>query len=109
MEEELRKKYENNEYMLQKLNDYLKHLPILMETLEKEYIQKCERKKQLCQQKEEFIESFMNTNALFYISSTEQYIEKKQNEFIFIKEDDVVYRIGTVSYTHLTLPTILRV
>ena len=35
MEEELRKKYENNEYMLQKLNDYLKHLPILMETLEK--------------------------------------------------------------------------
>jgi hypothetical protein len=114
MEEELRKKYENNEYMLQKLNDYLKHLPLLMETFEKEYLQKCERKKQLCQQKEEFIESFMNTHALFYISSTEQYIEKKQNEFAFIKEDDVLYRIGScipstlVHIKYKMIPIILK-
>ncbi len=112
--DELRKKYENNEYMMQKLNDYLKHLPLLMDTIEKEYVQKCERKKQLHKQKEDFIETFITTKSLYYISSTEQYIEKKINEFDIINEDDLVYLIGASipsSLTHIKykmIPVILK-
>jgi hypothetical protein len=91
--DELREKYATHEYMKQKLENYLQHLPVLMKTIEEGYHKKQLLKKEINQQKEEFIEEFMSAYSFFYIPQTELYVES--DGYSIISEDYIIHLIGT--------------
>jgi hypothetical protein len=91
--DELREKYATHEFMKQKLENYLQHLPVLMKTIEDDYTKKQTIKKEMNQQKEDFIEEFLSTYSYFYIPQSELFVD--QDTYSIISEDYIVHLIGT--------------
>ena len=92
MLEELREKYKNHEYMKQKVEDYITHLPVLMETLEEEYNKKQQKKQALLQKREEFIALFLSKHCFFYILQTELFVEYT-DRYKIVHEDVILQLI----------------
>jgi hypothetical protein len=92
--DELREKYATHEFMKQKLENYIQHLPVLMKTIEEDYHKKQTIKKEMNQQKEDFIEEFLSTYYFFYIQQTELFVEHLET-YSIISEDYIVHLIGT--------------
>ena len=100
-------KYKNNEAILKKLENYIdenleKHLDNICLRENKKYInllenanQREERKQQLIENQEKFINKFLNTNRYLYINSTEIFVYYHNNNFQTQKEDDILHKILT--------------
>jgi hypothetical protein len=112
--ESLRKQYEDNEYMTHRLEMHLKNLPFFMKTIEDEHTKKTARKHEFEVQKEIFTRDFLQANMIFFIPSTEQYIEKSREGLKFIQEDAISLRIGTMTpstlmvWKHKLISSILK-
>ena len=65
MVESLREKYKGNDFMTQKLEQYLQKLPILMQTIEDEHIQRETKKQEASILQDQFIEDFLIENHFF--------------------------------------------
>ena len=90
--EELREKYKNHEYMRQKLEDYVLHLPEQMKTLEEEYHKKQQKKQIIYEKREEFITSFFTRYTFYYIPQTEVYVEYT-DQYTITNEDTIIHLI----------------
>ena len=100
-------KYKNNENILKKLENYIhenleKHLDNICLRENKKYInllenanQREERKQQLIENQEKFINKFLNTNRFLYINSTEIFVYYDNINFQTQKEDDILHKILT--------------
>ena len=103
----LNEKYKNNENILKKLNIYInenleKHLDNICLKENKKYInslenanQREERKQQLIENQEKFINKFLNTNRYLYINTTDIFVYYDNNNFQTQKEDDILHKILT--------------
>ena len=90
--EELREKYKDHPYMKQKLEEYILHLPRLMQTVEDEYYRKQQKRKEHAAKCEEFKQGFLSKYSFFYIPQTEIYIEYTDH-YHRISEDSIVQLI----------------
>jgi hypothetical protein len=109
--DELREKYATHEFMKQKLENYIQHLPFLMKTIEEDYHKKQLLKHEINQQRDEFVEDFLNTYPFFYISQTELFID---NAYAIVSEDYIVHLIGSkldrplIPFKHKIIQAILK-
>ena len=90
--EELREKYKDHPYMKQKLEEYILHLPRLMQTVEDEYYRKQQKRKEHAAKCEEFKQGFLSKFSFFYIPQTEIYIEYTDH-YHRVSEDSIVQLI----------------
>ena len=90
--EELREKYKDHPYMKQKLEEYILHLPRLMQTVEDEYNRKQLKRKEHVAKCEEFKQGFLSKFYFFYIPQTEIYIEYTDH-YHRVSEDSIVQLI----------------
>lgn len=90
--EELREKYKDHPYMKQKVEEYILHLPRLMQTVEDEYNKKQLKRKEHAMKCEEFKQVFLSKYSFFYIPQTEIYIEYTDH-YHRVSEDSIVQLI----------------
>ena len=97
--DQMYEKYQDDPYMLSKINHYLqKQLPILLENTKNTREQNVLRIEDLSLEQEQFIQSFMNRNHYYYISTTEKFVYYDRNHYMEIMEDHVLYNIlNTIS------------
>jgi hypothetical protein len=100
--EELREKYKEHPYMKQKLEEYILHLPRLMQTVEDEYNKKQLKRKEHAMKCEEYKQWFLSKYNFYYIPQTETYIQYTDH-FHRVSEDSIVQLI--CSYLDKTLIT----
>ena len=92
--DELRLKYANDPYMLNKLEGYLQRLPLLMQSIEEEHVKKAAHQQEMNTKKDTFIKEFFTQYAFYYISSTETYIQKTE-EWKTVNEDYITHLVCT--------------
>jgi hypothetical protein len=92
-------KYEKNPYMLSKTNHYIiNQLPTILNNINMTHIERQSRIEELSQNQDQFIESFLNNNQYFYISSTENFFFYDGVHYQHFNEDDILYHIlSTIS------------
>jgi hypothetical protein len=93
--ETLQNKYEKNELIMNKLNEYIENLPNLLSSLNTTIIEKQKRKQKLEKESEKFIKKFLNNNKFYYHNSSELFFQYENNNYNIIKEDDIQYTILT--------------
>jgi hypothetical protein len=76
--EELRLKYAENPFMLNKLEGYLQRLPVLLQSVEEEHVKKVAYQQEMNTKRDAFIKDFFSTYSFYYLSSTETYIQKSE-------------------------------
>lgn len=91
--DELRTKYKDNEFMLNKLDTYVSRLPLLMQSIEEEHQKKTTQRLEVQQKKDMFILDFLKQYSFYYISSSETYLQK-QDTWAITREDDIIHKIG---------------
>jgi len=92
-------KYEKNPYMLSKTHSYIiNQLPTILENMNANHVERQARIDELTQNQDQFIESFLNNNQYFYISSTENFFFYDGIHYQHFNEDDIIYHIlSTIS------------
>jgi hypothetical protein len=92
-------KYEKNPYMLSKTHNYIiNQLPTILENINTTHLERQTRIEELTQNQDQFIESFLNNNQYFYISSTENFFFYDGFHYQLFNEDDILYHIlSTIS------------
>lgn len=104
MIESLREKYKGNDFMMQKLENFISQLPMLMQTIEEDHLRKEAKKQELCILRDEFIHEFMQMFHFFYIPQTELFIEYLDGNYIVTSEDDITHLIFTrIAETNLNV------
>jgi hypothetical protein len=93
MIESLREKYKGNDFMTQKLEQYLQRLPILLQAIEDEHIRRETKKQEISILQDQFIQEFMNQFSFFYIPQTELFIEYVDGNYTLVTEDDITHAI----------------
>ena len=97
--DQMYEKYKDDPYMLSKINHYIQNqLPLLLENIKNTRQQNVQRIEELSLEQEQFIQSFLNRNHYFYISTTEKFVYYDGNHYMEIMEDHVLYNIlNTIS------------
>ena len=91
---ELLKKYEGNDYILNKLNNYVHNiLPIQLENVLNNHNKKVERHDKLLENSREFIDKYLNNNNYYYCSSSEIYFKYDNLNYLTYKIDTILYEI----------------
>ena len=93
--DELRVKYKDNEFMLNKLDTYLARLPVVMQTIEEDHQKKTVQRQEVQNKKDSFILDFLKQHSFYYISSSETYIQKVDSTWNIIREDDIIHIAGS--------------
>ena len=86
-------KYKSNPYMTHKLEQYVQQIPMVMKTIEDDYIKKCKRQQELREIKDMFLFLFMSTHSYYYIPQTEIYVGYDQLNYQIVSEDDIAHEI----------------
>ena len=86
-------KYKSNTYMKNKLENYIKNLPIILSNIESEYDKRLINKEILNKNKETFISEFLEENHFLYIPQTELFIYYNNISYNTISEDDILHLI----------------
>ena len=92
--DELLKKYENNEYMLQRINTHI--TTILPNTLENEFKnheKRVSRTVSLRNNQNVFIQVFLSKNRFFYIPTNNFFYEYTENKYMIVKEDYIIHTL----------------
>ena len=86
----LREKYATNEYMSQKLEAYLNHLPVLMKTIEDTQHELETKRIALKTARTLFISQFTQSHPFYYIPQTELYLD--HDRFTVVPEDSATIK-----------------
>jgi hypothetical protein len=87
-------KYENDPYMLSKIHNYVVNLlPNILDKKKASHEESVQRIEALSQEQNTFIETFLNTNKYFYLSSTEKFFYYDGLHYQIISEDDILYNV----------------
>lgn len=96
-------KYENNPIIFNKYIQYIQNLPGLLENTNTTIIERAKRKNKLETESELFIQKFLHNSNFYYHTSSELFIQYRDNKYYTIKEDDVQYTILSTISAHKTL------
>tara|TARA_A100001015_G_C15031798_1_gene733739 strand:+ start:356 stop:1816 length:1461 start_codon:yes stop_codon:yes gene_type:complete len=91
--QQMKQKYKDNPYVLQKLNQYLEHIPDYLKNVELEYTKRSAKKDEQQKQTTLFVQYFFQHNEYYYISSTEFFIEYNNKQYILVSEDEIHNKI----------------
>jgi len=87
-------KYENNPYIFSKIHNYVCNLlPNILDKKNSSHEESVQRIETLSQEQNTFIETFLNTNKYFYLSSTEKYFYYDDEHYHIHSEDDILYTV----------------
>jgi hypothetical protein len=90
----LENKYKDNEYITSRLYHHIETLlPTTLETEYKIQQQREERKRQLSDKRDEFIERFLHTHRYFYCQHSELFIHYDGKHFNGYSEDEILHKI----------------
>ena len=87
-------RYSDNEYMSSRLVNYIEYLlPTALENERENYIIREERKKQLIQDKDEFVLRFLHRNNYFYSPQTDLFMVYDGTHFVSYSEGKIHHQI----------------
>ena len=92
--EELTSKYFDNHYILNKINNYIKNLPVYIENDNNNYIKRLERQDRVLEKTKEFVDNYINTNNYYYCANSEIYFKYDNINYFTYREDTILYEIG---------------
>lgn len=91
---DLLNKYENNEYMLQRINTHITTiLPNTLESEFKNHEKRISRNVLLRNNQNIFIQVFLSKNRFFYIQSNNFFYEYAENRYMIVKEDYIIHTL----------------
>jgi len=90
---ELNIKYNNNPYMLQRLETHLFDLPDILDRENKKYDERVSRFNELTLEQDNFYKIFLSKNQYFYMPYNSIYYEYDGKTYKIIKDDDIHYRL----------------
>ena len=90
----LENKYKDNEYITSRLYHHIETLlPTTLETEYKIQQQREERKRQLSDKRDEFVERFLHTHRYFYCQHSELFIHYDGKHYNGYSEDEILHKI----------------
>ena len=91
---ELFKKYENDKYMIQRINNHIvNYLPNTLNNELKNYEKRLIRNTFLTNEQHIFIQIFLSKNQYFYLPNNNFFYEYNGKNYFIIKEDDVIHKL----------------
>jgi len=109
-------KYDNNPYILHRLETYLTNLPTLLENENKKYHERVTRINELTMEQDNFYKVFLSKNQYYYMPYNNIYYEYDGKTYKIIKEDDIHYQLLStitdegklIQWKHKTKQNIIR-
>ena len=89
-------KYSNNNYVLNKMNNYINNLPIYLENDNTNNIKKIEKQDKIAEYSKQFIENYINSNNYYYCNSSEIYFKYDNYNYFTYRVDTILYEIGNL-------------
>ena len=92
--EELFKKYENNDYMLQRIyNHVVNYLPSVLDNELKNHEKRINRNMYLTNEQQIFIQVFLSKNQYYYLPSNNCFYEYNGKNYYIVKDDDIIHKL----------------
>lgn len=91
--QQMKQRYKDNPYVLQKLNQYIEHIPDYLKNVELEYTKRSAKKDEQQKQTTMFVQFFFHHNEYYYISSTEFFIQYANKQYTLVSEDEIHNKI----------------
>jgi len=92
--QELFKKYENNEYMLQRIHNHVvNYLPSVLDNELKNHEKRVNRNMYLTNEQQIFIQVFLNKNQYYYLPNNNCFYEYNGKNYYIIKDDDIIHKL----------------
>ena len=92
--QDLFKKYENNEYMLQRIHNHVvNYLPSVLDNELKNHEKRVNRNMYLTNEQQIFIQVFLNKNQYYYLTSNNCFYEYNGKNYCIIKDDDIIHKL----------------
>ena len=89
----LYEQYKNDEYILNKLENYINELPNLLILQKKNEVTRKERKERLINSQDKFIQNFLNNNLYFFSQASEIFFYYDKINYSTVKEDTIIHKI----------------
>lgn len=86
-------KYDNNPYVLHRLETYLTNLPTLLENENKKHNERIMRINELTMEQDNFYKVFLSKNQYYYMPFNNIYYEYDGKTYKIIKEDDIHHNL----------------
>jgi hypothetical protein len=87
-------KYQGNDYILQRIHNHIvNYLPNTLEYENNNYEKRLNRNTYLTNEKQIFIQVFLNKNLYFYLPSNNCFYEYNGKNYFIIKEDDIIHKL----------------
>lgn len=90
---DLFEKYNENSYMIQRLNTHLSNLPILLEQESKRYDERVTRINELIMEQENFYKVFLSKHQYYYMPYNNIYYEYDGKSYKIVKDDDIHHHL----------------
>ena len=88
------KKYENNEYMLQRIHNHVvNYLPSVLDNELKNYEKRINRNMYLTNEQQIFIQVFLNKNQYYYLPNNNCFYEYDGKNYFIIKDDEIIHKL----------------
>ena len=101
---ELFEKYQDNDYVIQRINSHMNNLPNIIENEYKNYEKKLNRNNYLSNEQQIFIQVFLSKNQYFYLNNNSCFYEYNGKNYKIIKEDDIIHKLlSTISKDRILL------
>jgi hypothetical protein len=92
--QDLFQKYENNEYMLQRIHSHVvNYLPSVLDNELKNHEKRVNRNMYLTNEQQIFIQVFLNKNQYYYLPSNNCFYEYNGKNYFIIKDDDIIHKL----------------
>jgi hypothetical protein len=92
--EELFKKYENNDYMLQRIHNHVvNYLPSILDNELKNHEKRINRNMYLTNEQQIFIQIFLSKNQYYYLPSNNCFYEYNGKNYYIVKDDDIIHKL----------------
>jgi hypothetical protein len=116
MLEALNKKYENNVYMLNRLELHLQNLPNMLEQEHKRYDERVSRFNELTLEQNNFHKVFLSKHQYYYMPYNNIYYEYDGKTYKVVKDDDIYHNLLStitdegklIQWKHKTKQTIIK-
>ena len=92
--QDLFKKYENNEYMLQRIHNHVvNYLHSVLDNELKNHEKRINRNMYLTNEQQIFIQVFLNKNQYYYLPNNNCFYEYNGKKYFIIKDDDIIHKL----------------
>ena len=92
--QDLFQKYENNEYMLQRIHSHVvNYLPSVLDNELKNHEKRVNRNMYLTNEQQIFIQVFLNKNQYYYLPNNNCFYEYNGKTYYIIKDDDIIHKL----------------